>query len=75
MDFTDFVEPCSLEFLHFHTFSIFVLAKIFITHGKDGFTHAFLSITETSFKEGPLTKKLEKYNHLLHFITNFAPKW
>ena len=58
MDFTDFVEPCSLEFLHFHTFSIFVLAKIFITNGKDGFTHAFLSITETSFKEGPLKKSL-----------------
>ena len=37
MDFTDFVEPCSLDFIHFHTFSIFVLAKIFITHGKDGF--------------------------------------
>ena len=29
-DFTDFVEPCSFEFILFHTFSVFVLDNWFL---------------------------------------------
>ena len=66
MDFTDFVEPWSFEFIPFHTFSIFVLAKIFHHTQKDGFYIpadmklrlsgfcSTLSMTETPFKKGPL---------------------
>ena len=58
MDFTDFVEPWSFEFIHFHTFFVFVLDNCFYRFPRDmklrlslSFT---LSITETSFKKGPL---------------------
>ena len=30
MDFTDFVEPWSFEFIHFHTFFVFVLDNCFL---------------------------------------------
>ena len=30
MDFTDFVEPCSFEFILFHAFSVFVLDNWFL---------------------------------------------
>ena len=39
MDFTDFVEPWSFEFIPFHIFSIFVLAKIFHHTRKRWFLH------------------------------------
>ena len=60
MDFTDFVEPWSFKFIHFHTFFVFVLDRFPRDMKLQLSLSSILSITETSFLKGPLWKGMRK---------------
>ena len=79
MDFTDFVEPWSFEFIHFHTFFVFVLDNCFLQisqrHEASVEFKFHLEHYRNFFLKRFVVKRHEKDNHFLHFITKFAPKW
>ena len=64
MDFTDFMEPWSFEFIQFHTFFVFVLDNCFLQisqrHEASVEFNFHLEHYRNFFKKGPLWKGMRK---------------